>query len=94
MSTTTSPANQGAYTTTTVAALVAREVAWSGHQSDAGITRILGKLGITADAMAVTDEAVTLGLLNRVPRIGGYVAGRKVNAREFGAEFASFIAGA
>lgn len=78
---------------TTIAALVAREVAWSGHQSDAGIVRTLGKLGIDADATAVADEAVSRGLLNRVPRIGGYVAGRKVNAREFGSEFASFIAG-
>ena len=65
---------------TTTARGFAAKVAWYGHQSGRGV------------APAVIAEAIELGLIREVPRLGGYTATKAGNAAEFGAEFAEFAA--
>ena len=63
---------------------VAHHVEWYGHQSRAGIVRKFG-----ADADAAIDAALELGLLQVVPRLGGFAATRKVKSELFGDRYAA-----
>ena len=69
---------------------IATELAWNGSASDRWIAERLA--GRPVDPQQVTEFAVREGLLRPIPRLGGYVVGRKVNARVFGAKFAEWVA--
>lgn len=71
---------------------LATEIAWLGHSSEARIADLLAELGITAPAAEVIALALEAGLLREVPRLGGYTASRKTNARVFGQRFAEWMA--
>jgi hypothetical protein len=65
---------------TTTARGFAAKVAWHGHQSGRGV------------APDVIAEAIALGLIREVPRLGGYTATKAANAAEFGDKFADWAA--
>lgn len=78
-------------TTAQAAEFIATEVAWNGAASDAWIAAKLAAGGHEVDAARVAIFAVEAGLLKPIPRIGGYVVSRKVNARTFGEKFARWM---
>jgi hypothetical protein len=57
----------------------AAQVAWHGHQTGRGVP---------AEVIA---EALALGLIAEVPRLGGYVATKAANAATFGEAFAEAV---
>lgn len=77
-------------TTAHAATVLATEIAWNGSASDEWIADIVTRLGLDADAAAVTAYAVEAGLLRPIPRLGGYTVSRKVNADVFGSKFAEW----
>lgn len=61
---------------------VAEYVAYMGHQGTASLTR----RQFTSE---VVDEADRLGLIQPVPRLGGWTAARKVTRKHLGARAAN-----
>lgn len=80
-------------TTAQAGEFIATEIAWNGSASDGWIAAKLAGAGFDTDAKSVAAFAVESGLLRPIPRLGGYTASRKVNARTFGDKFAAWMAG-
>lgn len=79
--------------TATAAQFIAEAIAWNGSASDGWIADKLAAAGHAVDPAKVAEFAVAQGLLKPIPRLGGYVAGRKVDAALFGRKFAEFMHG-
>jgi hypothetical protein len=70
---------------------IAVEIAWQGSASDAWIASKLAAGGFDVDAAQLAAFGVEAGLLKPIPRMGGYVVTRRVNARVFGASFVRWL---
>lgn len=71
---------------------IAIEIAWNGSASLTWIQRKLDRAGYDIPASAITAFGVEAGMLQPVPRIGGFTASRDVSATEFGDAFADWMA--
>lgn len=78
-------------TTAQAGEFIATEIAWNGSVSDGWIASKLANAGYVVDAVQVAAYAVEAGLLRPIPKLGGYVVSRKVNARIFGEKFAKWV---
>lgn len=76
-----------------VAEYVAREIAWNGSATIGWVRRALNRAGYDAEPAQLLDYGVQAGLLRYVPQLDSYTVTRKVNAQEFGAGFARWMAG-
>jgi hypothetical protein len=73
-----------------LASALSRQVAWLGHITDASAAAWLAETHPREDCAYIIARAIALGLIREVPRLGGYVATRAGNEREFGRLFADF----
>lgn len=78
-------------TAAAAAEFIATEVAHNGHATVAWMQRKLATAGHDVPAADIAEFGVQAGLLQAVPRMGGYVASANVNAREFGQAFADWM---
>ena len=86
--TNTTPAAQTAEFDHVMVERIANRIAFHGHQTEGTLVAKLGEGAV--DAIQV---ALDLGLIKEVPRLGGYVAAKKTNAKVFGKGFADFMEG-
>lgn len=70
-------------TSTVMAERIAETIAFHGHQTEGSLVEKYG-----ADAVDAIQVALAHGLIREVPRLGGYVAAKKTNAKTFGRSFA------
>lgn len=76
----------------TAGEFIAREVAWHGHARLSWIADRLARAGYDVAAEDVARFGVEAGYLSEVPRLGGYVVTRRINAAVFGRRFAEWVA--
>lgn len=74
-----------------LARALADAVAWRGHMTDKSAVAFVAETHPRADGSYVIARAIALELVREVPRMGGYVATRKTDARVFGDAFADFV---
>lgn len=67
------------------------EIAWQGHMTSKGAAALGAKVGIAPeDVDQIIKIALEAGSLEEVPRIGGYVASKRINAQIFGEKYAEY----